>query len=303
MDSKKDFRFISSFILKIIAIVTMTIDHIGLVFYYSLSDITLFEGFTLYNLFRTIGRFAFPIFIFCLIEGLRHTKDIKKYLVRLLVGTGIIYVAMTVLNLTDIYTFTDDGNIFLTLFLCALSYYLFKNKKTFILGFIPLIFSLSCGAVDILTKYEVLYIEKNYLTYSLCGLYPQYPILGCLLFYPAILFHKLYDNKIAKILNNDKETIKEYKLTPSYQSSRNILFILVVILITFILYALTYLPSYSTNLSRYMNMVNQSYMILACIPIFFYNGKKGYKSRLSQYFFYFYYPLHLIIIVAISNII
>lgn len=63
--------FLSGFTLKCIAMVTMLIDHIGYV---------LFPG---YVIFRIIGRLAFPIYCFLLVEGAVHTSNRKKYLGRL----------------------------------------------------------------------------------------------------------------------------------------------------------------------------------------------------------------------------
>ena len=63
----------SSFILKIIAVVTMIIDHFGYV---------VFKHFSYFNY---IGRIALPLFAFQISEGYSHTRDIKKYLVRLFV--------------------------------------------------------------------------------------------------------------------------------------------------------------------------------------------------------------------------
>ena len=57
--------------LKLIAIISMTIDHVG------------GNLFPQYPVFRWIGRLAFPIFAYCLTVGLLYTHDIKKYLLRL----------------------------------------------------------------------------------------------------------------------------------------------------------------------------------------------------------------------------
>ena len=63
--------------LKIIAVITMVIDHIGL--------------FLLNNniIFRSIGRISFPLFFFCIFIGYFKTKNLKKYLFRLFILAGI----------------------------------------------------------------------------------------------------------------------------------------------------------------------------------------------------------------------
>lgn len=63
----------NAFVLKIVACVTMFIDHIGYI---------IFGKFSFFNY---IGRLAFPIFAFQIAEGYKHTKNIKKYFFRLLI--------------------------------------------------------------------------------------------------------------------------------------------------------------------------------------------------------------------------
>lgn len=78
--------------LKYIAIITMLIDHIGAILvapmvYQSelagLGEVSNVWGF--YYLLRNIGRIAFPIFCFFLVEGFFYTRDVKKYALRLFV--------------------------------------------------------------------------------------------------------------------------------------------------------------------------------------------------------------------------
>lgn len=57
--------------LKIIACVSMLIDHIGAIF------------FPRIYILRLIGRVSFPIFGFMIAEGFFYTKNVKKYLMRL----------------------------------------------------------------------------------------------------------------------------------------------------------------------------------------------------------------------------
>ena len=57
--------------LKILAMIFMTCDHVG------------FQLFPQFPILRILGRLALPIYAYMIAEGCRHTRDRKKYLLRL----------------------------------------------------------------------------------------------------------------------------------------------------------------------------------------------------------------------------
>lgn len=96
-------KLLNSMHLKLIALITMIIDHTGAIF---------FSG---QDLYRIIGRLAFPIYCFLLVEGFFHTKSREKYATRL-------FIFALISELPFDYAFFgglngSHQNIFFTLFL------------------------------------------------------------------------------------------------------------------------------------------------------------------------------------------
>ena len=69
------FTGLSGDALKVIAMVTMFLDHFAYLF------VSPYEN--LYLILRGIGRLAFPLYCFLLVEGFLHTRDYWRYLVRM----------------------------------------------------------------------------------------------------------------------------------------------------------------------------------------------------------------------------
>ena len=118
----------SAFVLKIIAIVTMFIDHLG----YAVHNGS-------FSSFNYIGRLAFPIFAFQISEGYIHTKNIKKYFLRLLLFAVIsqlpFMIFNSILNIHKLYL-----NTLFTLFLGLVSIYIYDKCKYKSLGILFYIF-------------------------------------------------------------------------------------------------------------------------------------------------------------------
>ena len=63
----------SSFVLKLIAAVSMLCDHAGLILFSEVPEL------------RIAGRLAFPLYAFCIAEGFRHTRNRLRYFLRIFV--------------------------------------------------------------------------------------------------------------------------------------------------------------------------------------------------------------------------
>lgn len=111
-------RGLSGSTLKCIAIVTMLIDHIGAVVLERLL-VAGVESNLLYPAYvttRTIGRIAFPIFCFLLVEGFEHTGNRKRYALRLLAFAVISEVPFDLAFRGKLIE-TGYQNVFFTLFI------------------------------------------------------------------------------------------------------------------------------------------------------------------------------------------
>lgn len=73
----------TAFVLKLIAGVCMAIDHLGIVLSYRNPAFSGEE----YLAFRALGRVAFPLYCFLLVNGLEKTRSREKYLERMLLFT------------------------------------------------------------------------------------------------------------------------------------------------------------------------------------------------------------------------
>ncbi len=102
---------INTFTLKMIAIVAMLIDHVGAVI------------FPQYIELRIIGRLAFPIFAYTLVEGFIHTHDVFKYMKRLGILALLSEIPFDLAFFGTVLEFSHQ-NVFFTLFLGILMLYL-----------------------------------------------------------------------------------------------------------------------------------------------------------------------------------
>lgn len=125
------YRFLSSSGLKVIAVVTMLIDHVASVLLRE-NPVVLLQiadyQLTLYTLMRTIGRIAFPIFAFLLAEGFHYTSDRKKYGIRLLVFAFISEIPWDLEHTGKL--FYSSQNVFFTLLLGFLGLCVIEELKT-----------------------------------------------------------------------------------------------------------------------------------------------------------------------------
>jgi hypothetical protein len=125
--------FISSTGLKLVAVATMLIDHIGILF---------FPGELLW---RVVGRISFPVFALLIAEGFEKTSNVRNYLFRLLAFAAVSQIPYRLFLQTADIT-SDKLNIFFTLSAGLVSLLLLK-KLPWIYAF------LGIGSIAVLAEY------------------------------------------------------------------------------------------------------------------------------------------------------
>ncbi len=123
----KKFQVFNGAQLKYLAFVSMLIDHVNNALITPMLD---GEGFLLYlsNVFSVLGRIAFPIFIFFIVEGFFKTSNRKKYLITLLMFGVISEVPF---DMFTSRTYFDPywNNMMFTLALCLITIWIIDSLK------------------------------------------------------------------------------------------------------------------------------------------------------------------------------
>lgn len=129
--------------LKMIAIVTMLIDHIAYVILergiLSSPGKTFYDGliFLADLAMRLIGRLAFIIFLFLLVEGFRHTSNVWKYAVRLLAFAVISEIPFNIAVNGTVFSLGYQS-VYVTLFLSLIMMIAFEKVQDVFSDNLPL---------------------------------------------------------------------------------------------------------------------------------------------------------------------
>lgn len=265
---EKNIKKLNGLSLKIVAIVTMLVDHIaaGVLYYIMLADNSElyyldYDKYCKINAIyisgRIIGRTAFPIFCFLLVEGLFHTRNRWKYFRNLLIFAFVSEIPfdfaletlyrIKTFDVVRVFSlnyelFMDYQNVFFTLAFGFMAIWIIEimiknngrgGKATMMLGggFIALIMALAE------------FVVKS-----------DYGMLGVLLIMVFYLFHERR---------------------------------LVAVVVGYLLMV--------------MGMGINGYSMEACsiagfVLILLYNGERGYSGNALKYTFYAFYPVHLLMI-------
>ena len=294
------FAVFSSFLLKISAFILMAADHIGLAI---ISFFPYTKGIAeASSVLRGFGRLAMPLFVFMIVEGVIHTKNIKKYFLRLGVMAAIISLFLIIITYVrfdidvNLTVLQGAGNIFLDLLLIAVTVYLFKQPNNYLklLTLLPIgiaFASFFTKAYEFATGGAVLWYPN--------WLYLQYDWLSLLLgvgFYFAYKISDLYIELTTTKNGMDKSV---WEANGNYRILVNLISFLVLIIVS----VLYYLFKYIWSAGVFWDASLQLLAIFSGAFILLYNGKRGYNAKWFQYGSYLFYPVHLILIVGMCIII
>lgn len=218
---------ISGSTLKLIAAVAMLIDHAGVILFDNRREM------------RMIGRIAFPIFLFLLVEGFRYTRNRKKYILRLFffsLLSEIPFNLMVTGEPWDLEFFHQ--NVLFTLLIAFVTLWALESLEK----------SAETQSVYYVCAMAVVFVGMY--TAQVCRTdYASYGVLA------AVVMYVLRGNRTIAILSG-----------------------------CLVLGSMGGL---------------EWYCFLSVIPLLLYNGKRGFSFR---YFFYVFYPLHLLVLYLLTKI-
>ncbi len=267
--NSKKYQLLTGNALKMLAVITMLIDHIGAVLLekgliplinnsifsgtntdYNMYDYTTFT--TLDLCLRAMGRIAFPIFLFLLVEGFMHTRDPFKYAFRLFIFALISEVPFDIAVNRRIFELGHQ-NVYFTLTLAVLMF-----------------IGLELSDEKVIQQWQNTLVKASVILATLAAAYIlrcDYDVLGIAMALFMYLFR--YDRK--QLIMSEAIVIVAYSMLDCLQNGFAV--------------------------SKFLEI----FALTAFLPIALYNGERG--SFKLKYFFYVFYPAHLLILAGIRMLI
>ena len=245
---------VTAFFLRLFAVICMVLDHIGF----------CLPKASFSPIFRIIGRMAFPIFMFLIVNGLRYTRSKPRYALRLAIFTVISQVPFSLM--TKRVVWRENWNVFFTLLVALLcvwwaSEFWKKGGWYRVLAFLP----------------TVLFCAGYY--FELFN--SDYDMRGILL---ALVFFFFEGKRVLTVLGTFVSLFAPTLLGYCYQ----------ILNLLRGKEAVFKLPS--------TWIMKEMFALLALIPIFLYCGEKGFapKNKIAakalQIGFYAFYPVHMLLL-------
>lgn len=287
MENDSKYLIFSSFIMKVMGLIFMTIDHVGV--FLQLGPLKADDPIVV--VCRLIGQLALPIFCFLIAEGVKNTKNKGFYALRL--GTIAVIVSATLLLINkNLFSTQYIGNIFIDLLLGAVACMCLANKDNRIkfLVVLPIAFSI----ISLIVKnYEAANTAVVYwFPYFIRTQYDIYSVGMIVFFYCSYYFAKLYLDSYSERSGISRDLINGSSLE---RFTTNLIGFFGMLCLSLIIVVLNKTLSF-----KYVNA--QGIAIVSGIFILLYNGKRGYNAPWFKYGCYIYYPAHIAILFLIFTL-
>lgn len=270
---------LNGFQLKLIALAIMTIDHLAAYDVFPMSDL-------LYGEMRLIGRIAAPLFLFMNVEGLRHTRNRARFLLRM-------YLACVLVGLTDALmrralpgTIAEDlinmlpTFLYVGVYVCCAEALRSRSGKAAAAAAGAIALSIGCAALHVhLGQTGQTGLRQWCDIFLPSPLSVEYSILFVLL---GVAWYLIGDVRINCLLLLGLSLLS--RAVPLYFFFGDFF---------------QRIPFLNTdNFTLWHLFTNtQWWMFLAAVPMLMYNGERGHGMK---YLFYIYYPLHQYLFILIS---
>jgi len=270
MNSSEKKIGISSSTLHIIAMALMFCDHLCM---------TLLGN---QMWLHYVGRIAYPIFAFMLVEGFRHTGNLKKYFLRMLAFALISEIPFD-LMCGGTWFFPTQQNVMFTFLISMLLMLLMEQPKKiknavvkYLVFGVTALFTLLLGfIVGTLTMVD--YFGGGIVMVLCFYLFQGERILSF-----EVKYKKTWSRLLVVWINRVAQAYLLWQICNEMIGG---------------------LCENITIFGKTYEVVVEAFGIFAMIPIWLYNGKKGIGTKPFKYFCYAFYPAHIFLLVILQYLI